>query len=89
MSPLLFSIFEDVITEKAKSGIISEVLHTDDFLLISKTLKDWKEKFWNWKEAPENMDLKVNSRKIYLVISWSKGELFKSKIGLCAVVGRE
>ena len=35
------------------------------------------------------MGLKVNSRKINVVISWSKGELFKSKIGLWEVVGGE
>ena len=45
LSPLLFSTFVYVVTEKARSGVINEVLCTDDFVLRSEIMRDWKEKF--------------------------------------------
>ena len=44
--PLLFAIVLDVITENARRGLINELLHGDD-LVISKTMEDLKERFWN------------------------------------------
>ena len=44
----------DVTTEKARRGVINEVRNVGGFVLISETVKDLKERLWNWKEALEN-----------------------------------
>ena len=63
LSPLLFAIVVDVISENAKEGLINEVLYADDLVLMSESMKNLKEKFLKWKEAFESNGLKVNLRK--------------------------
>ena len=63
LSPLLFAIVVDVITENARRGVVNELLYGDDFVLVSKDVEDFKERFWNWKDALESKGLKVNTRK--------------------------
>ena len=62
LSPLLFAIVVNVITE-ARRGVDNELLYVDDLVLTSKTIEDLKERFWNWKDALESKDLKINTRK--------------------------
>ena len=45
LSPLLFAIVVDVITENARRGIINELLYADDLVIMSKTMEDLKERF--------------------------------------------
>ena len=63
LSPLLFAIVVDVITENARRGVVNESLYADDLILMSETMEDLKERFWNWKNALESKGLKVNTRK--------------------------
>ena len=84
LSPLLFAIEVDVITENARTGVVNELLYTDDLVIMSE---DMKERFWNWKDALESKGLKVNTKKTKLMVSGPEGELFKSKIGPCGVCG--
>ena len=44
LSSLLFAIVVDVITENAR-GVTNELLHADDFVLVSETKEDLKERF--------------------------------------------
>ena len=88
LSPLLFAIAVDVITENARRGVVNELLYADDLVIVSEDMEDLKERFWNWKDALESKGLKVNIRKTKLMVSGSKGELFKSKIDPCGVCGR-
>ena len=88
LSPLLFAIVVDVITEIEKRGVVNELLYVDDLVLMSETMKHLKERFWNWKDALENRGLKVNTRKAKVIASGSEGELLKSKIDTCGVYGK-
>ena len=63
LSPLLFAIVVDIITENAKRSVVNESLYADDLVLMSKTMEDLKERFWDWKDALESKSLKVNTRK--------------------------
>ena len=67
---------------------VNELLCADDLVLMSETMEDLKEKFWNWKDALESNSLTVNTRKTKAMVSGSEGELFKSKIDQCGVCGR-
>ena len=51
LSPLLFAIAVNVITENAIRGVVNELLHADDLVLMSETIEDLKERFRNWKNA--------------------------------------
>ena len=88
LSPQLFAIFVDVITENARRGVVNELLYADDLVLTSKAMQDFKKRFSNWKDALESKSLKVNTTKTKVMISKSEGELFKSKIDPCGVCGR-
>ena len=88
LSPLLFAIVVDVITENARSGVVNELLYADELVIMSKDMEDLKDRFWNWKDALESKGLKVNTRKTKMMVSGSEGELFKSEIDPCGVCGR-
>ena len=51
LSPLLFAIVADVITENARRGVVNELLYADDLVIMSKDMEHLKERFWNWKDA--------------------------------------
>ena len=53
LSPLLFAIVVDVITENAR-GVVNELLYANDLVLVSETMENLKERFWNWKDALES-----------------------------------
>ena len=88
LSPLLFAIVVDVITENARSSVVNKLLYVDDLVFMSKTMEELKERFWNWKGGLESKSLKVNTRKTKVMVSRLEGELFKSKIDPCVVCGR-
>ena len=47
LSPLLFAIVVDVITENARRNVVNELMYADDLVLMSETMEDLKKKFWN------------------------------------------
>ena len=51
LSPLVFAIVVDVVTESVRNGLISEMLYADDLVLMSETMEGLREKFWKWKET--------------------------------------
>ena len=61
LSPLLFAIVVDVVTENARKGLMKEVLYADDLVLISETTEGLKEMFLKWRSALESKGLKSES----------------------------
>ena len=49
LSPLLFAIAVDAISENEREGLMNEILYADDLVLISKSMENLKEKFLKWK----------------------------------------
>ena len=88
LSPLLFAIVVDVITENARRGVANELLYADELVPMSKIMEDLKKRCWNWKDALESKGLKVSTRKTKFMVSALEGELFKSKTDPCGVCGR-
>ena len=88
LSPLLFAIVVDVITENARRGVVNELLYADDLVIMSEDIKDLKQRFWNWEDALESKGLKVSTGKTKVMVSELERELFKSKIDLCVLCGR-
>ena len=63
LSLFIFAVVVDVVTEFAGEGMLSELQHADDWVLMSETVKGLRNKFLKWKEAFENKGLKVNLEK--------------------------
>ena len=51
LSPLLFYIVVDVVTENAKKGFLKEVLYANDLVLINKMLEGLKERFFKMEKC--------------------------------------
>ena len=49
LSPLLFAIVVNVVTENAREGLTKEVLYAHDLVLTSETMEGLKERFINAK----------------------------------------
>jgi hypothetical protein len=88
LSPLVFAIVVDVVTESAREGLMSEMLYADDLVLTSETMEGLREKFWKWKEAFASKGLKVNFGKTKLVVSGAEGEVSVSKVDPCGICGK-
>ena len=55
LSPLLFAIAVDVISENArKLGLVNEILYSNGLVLMSESIENLTEKFFKWKEAFES-----------------------------------
>ena len=65
--------------------MVNEILYADDLALISKSIKNMREKLLQKKQAFESKGLKVNLRKTKVMISGLKGEILKSKLDPFAV----
>ena len=49
LSPFLFAVEVDVVTEFARDGALSELLYADDLVLLSETIEGLKNKVMRWK----------------------------------------
>ena len=72
LSPLLFAVVMDVMTENARKGVVNELLYADDRVVMSETVEDLKERFWNWRDSLESKGLKVSTRKTKIMVSGSE-----------------
>ena len=88
LSPLIFSIEVDVVTEHAREGLLNEILYADDLVLMSESLEDLRERFQRWRRALEGKGLKVNDGKTKMVVSGTESEITSSKIDPCGVCGK-
>ena len=88
LSPLLFAIVVDAVTEKVRDGSINEILYEYDLVLVGKTMKDLKDKFWRWKEAFEGKGMRVNLNKTKMMVSGLVEKVTASKIDPCGVCGK-
>ena len=69
LSPILFAVVVDVVTEFARDGVLSELLYADDLVLMSETIEGLRNKFLRWKEALDSKDSKVNFGKTKVMVS--------------------
>ena len=85
LSPFVFAVVVDVLTENVRNGLIGEMLYADDLVLTSEAVEGLREKFWKWKEAFENKGMKVNLGKTKMVVSGAEGEVSVSKVDPCGI----
>ena len=68
LSPFLFAVVVDVVTEFVRQGALSELLYTDDLVLISETIEGLRSKFIKWQEAFESKGFKINLGKANIMV---------------------
>ena len=88
LSPLIFAIVVDVVTEHAIEGFLNEILYADDLVLMSESLDELREKFQRWRSALEDKGLKMNVGKTKMMVSGTEGEIVVSKIDPCGICGK-
>ena len=88
LSPLIFAIVVDVVTEHAREGLLNEILYANDLVLMSESLEDLRERFQRWRRALEGKGLKVNVGKTKMMVNGTAGEITSSKIDPCGVCGK-
>ena len=74
LSPLLFIIVLQAITEEFRTGCPWELLYADDLALIAETLPELERKFQSWKQGLESKGLRVNLAKTKVLVSRKAGK---------------
>ena len=88
LSPLLFAIVIDVVTNEIREGMLQEILYADDIVLIAESMAELQETFYIWKSALERKGLKVNLVKTVAMVSKivlinTKPSSEKDSCGIC------
>jgi len=60
LSPLLFAMVVDEVTENARKGWMKENLYAIDLVLMGESRDELRENFDQWKRAFESKGMKVN-----------------------------
>jgi hypothetical protein len=85
LSPFLFAIVMDVVCGDIMEGLLFEILHADDLVLMADSMAELQLKFDRWKSVIERKGLKVNMGKTKVMVSGEGGERVVSGIDPCGV----
>ncbi|VBB35221.1 unnamed protein product, partial [Acanthocheilonema viteae] len=72
LSPLLFTIIVDAISEDIRSGLPFEMLYADDLILTANSIDELSIMFDKWKRCLECKGLKLNIEKTKVLITGEK-----------------
>ena len=88
ISPLIFAIVVDAVTEQARKGLLNEISYANDLVPMSENLEDSRERFQRWGGALDSKRTKVNIRKTKMMVSGAEGEIACSKVDSCGICGK-
>ena len=79
LSPLLFIMVMDVLTEHMRDGSLMEFLYADDLVLCGESLNEVMDKYATWKNAVEGKGLRlnINKTKDMQLLFWKKSSVSK------------
>ena len=87
LSPLLFIMVTDVLTEDVRDRSLMKLLYADDLVLYGESINDVMGKYKRWKNAVEGKGLRVNVDKAKgMQLSFGKKSSV-SKVDPCRVCG--
>ena len=87
LSPLLFIMVMDVLTEDVRDGSLIELLDADDLVLCGESLNEVMNKYGRWKNAVERKGLRMNVNKAKGMQLLFGKKSTVSKVDLCGVCG--
>lgn len=73
LSPLLFIMVLEALSQEFRSGLPFELLYADDLVLIAEDEREAQEKFRRWREGLSSKGLRVNVDKTKVMISREGG----------------
>ena len=73
LSPFLFAVVMDVLSEDVREGMLWDILFADDLVITAKTLEELQERYEAWQECLERGGLRVNIRKTEVMLSSREG----------------
>ena len=85
LSPFLFAVVVDVVTEFAWEGALNAFLCADDLVLMSEAIEGLRNKLLKWKEDFESKGLTVNLGKSKVMVSGSITKDGMSRSNQCGV----
>ena len=59
-------------TERVRDHSIHKILYAGDLVLVGETMKDLRDKSWQWKEAFEGKGMRVNLNKTKMTVRVGK-----------------
>ena len=88
LSPLLFIVVMDVLTEDVRNGSLMELLYADDLFLCGESLNEVMDRYGRWKHAVEGKGLRVivDKTKGMQLLFWKESSVLK--VGPCGVCGK-
>ena len=69
LSPLLFVVVMEALTQDVREGLPWELLYADDLVLMAESIEELKGKVLRWKECMEAKGLKMNIGKTKVMVS--------------------
>ena len=88
LSPLLFIIGLEALSQEFRSGVPWEDFYADDLGIIAESLEECVRRLLTWKEAMEKKGLRVNAGKMKIMICGTELDLLQSSGEFpCAVCG--
>ena len=88
LSPLLFIMVMDVLTEDVRDGSLKELLYADDLVLYGESLNEVMDKYGRWENAVEGKGLRVNVDKAKGIQLLFGKKSNVSKVDPCGVCGK-
>ncbi|GFS15631.1 RNA-directed DNA polymerase (Reverse transcriptase) domain containing protein [Elysia marginata] len=85
LSPFLFTIVLDTISEECRNGLPWELLFADDLAIIADSEKELQRRSLKWQIGLESKGLKVNTGKTELMVSGRN----RTKVNIKDKEGRE
>ena len=85
LSPLLFAMVIDEVTENARKGWMKQILYADDLVLMGETIEEFRENFDEWREAFESKEMRFNLEKTKLMVSGMEEEALQKDRSLWRV----
>ena len=73
LSPFLFIVVLDVISEEFRCGLPNELLFADDLAVVTDTEEEMQRRWLGWQIGMESKGLKVNIGKMEVMVSSRKG----------------
>ena len=89
LSPFLFILVMNVLTEYVRDGSLMELLYVDDLVLFEESLNEIMDKYGRWKNEVEGKGLRVNvnKTKVMQLLFWKKSSV--SKVDPCGACGEQ
>ena len=76
LSPLLFILVLEALSRQFRTGVLWELLHANDLVVMADSLEKCIAKLKAWKEGMERKGLRVNMKKTKLTWSLDLGQTF-------------